>query len=110
MPRQSRAKQFMPFDALKGLNEELRLKEFENEQMQKQELQPEQIAKINNLILNIKKDKIYNVKYFENGHIYKVCGKIKVNFVIYKITVESKESDFKNKEIDFENIVDILSC
>lgn len=100
MPRQNRAKQFMPFDALKGLNEALRLKEFENEQMQKQELQPEQIAKLNNILLNIKKDKHYVVKYFRRGHEYKTNGIIKVDFEQYFLIVNKTK-------IKFENIIDI---
>lgn len=101
MPRQNRAKQFMPFDALKGLNEALRLKEYESEAVIKQSLSEEKVAKLSEKILNVKKGKIYAVQYFENGHIFKILGKIKVDFSVYKIAVDSKE-------IDFENIVDIL--
>ena len=101
MPRQNRAKQFMPFDALKGLNEALRLKEFENEAVTKQSLSEEKVAKLSEQILNVKKGKNYAIEYFENGHIFKVLGKIKVDFNGYKIVVDSKE-------IDFENIVDIF--
>ena len=43
MSRQERAKQFAPFDALKGLHDALRLKEYEHERVQKGDM-PEEKA------------------------------------------------------------------
>ncbi|MFA7642957.1 MAG: hypothetical protein WCY74_06740, partial [Sphaerochaetaceae bacterium] len=42
MPRQNRAPQFAPFDALKGLHEALRLAEYEHERIVKGEISEEQ--------------------------------------------------------------------
>lgn len=46
MPRENRATQFAPFDALKGLSSALRLKELEREKEVHGELTKEQIEEI----------------------------------------------------------------
>ena len=46
MPRINRAAQFAPFDALKGLQEALRVKEFEHDKIAKSELSEEQAKRL----------------------------------------------------------------
>ena len=48
MPRAQRAKQFAPFDALKGLKDAIKLKEYEHEKKLKGELSEEKIVEILN--------------------------------------------------------------
>ena len=74
MPRVDRAKQFAPFDALKGLQDALRVKEFEHERVQRGEVQEEQASKISKILLNIEKNDKVLVKYFKDGHYVTVEG------------------------------------
>ena len=57
MNRQDRAKQFMPFDALKGLQEELRKKEIEYEQRKE----------ISEWVLEELEDELRKINIGENG-------------------------------------------
>ena len=56
MPRKQRAKQFAPFDALKGLHEALKIKEYEHDRILKGDIPPEQIENISKILLELKKD------------------------------------------------------
>ena len=67
MSRQDRAKQFAPFDALKGLHEALKLKEYEHDRMIKGDIPPEQIEVISKILLELKKNDVIKVKYFYDG-------------------------------------------
>ncbi len=100
MPRSERAKQFAPFDALKGLHRALRLKEFEQERIEKGDLSDEKIDKISEILNNLKfKDKI-EVVYFENGHYFNENGQAKIDYAKQKIEIN-------HKSIDFLDIMDI---
>ena len=59
-----RAKQFLPFDALKGLQEELRKKEIEYEE--KKELSEERLNELNNSFNQIEKGSFIKIKYYKN--------------------------------------------
>lgn len=100
MPREVRAKQFMPFDALKGLNEALRLKEYQHDREQKGDLGDEQILKISNNLKEITKDTLVSLDYFIDGYKKNYIGKIKVDII-------EKTISFNNKKIDFMDILDL---
>lgn len=100
MPREVRAKQFMPFDALKGLNEALRLKEYQHDREQKGDLGDEQILKISNNLKEITKDTLVSLDYFIDGHKKNYIGKIKVDII-------EKTISFNSKKIDFMDILDL---
>ena len=100
MPRNQRAKQFAPFDALKGLQDALRLKEYENERVVKGDLSEEKILEISNTLSNINKDNYYFVKYFCDGHNKEVSGKIKLD-------LENNIVKIGNIKISLEDILDI---
>ena len=100
MPRSERAKQFAPFDALKGLHRALRLKEFEHERIEKGNLSDEKIGKISEVLNNLKfKDKV-KVVYFEDGHYFSESGQVKIDYAEQKIEIN-------HKGINFLNIMDI---
>ena len=83
MPRSERAKQFAPFDALKGLHRALRLKEFEHERIEKEDLSDEKISEISEILNNLKfKDKV-------------------------KIDYAEQKIEINHKCINFLNIMDI---
>lgn len=100
MPREVRAKQFMPFDALKGLNEALRLKEYQHDREQKGDLGDEQILKISNNLKEITKDTLVSLDYFIDGYKKNYIGKIKVDII-------EKTISFNSKKIDFMDILDL---
>lgn len=78
-----RAKQFMPFDALKGFKEAL--KEKEKIIVDKIDLCEDAIIEINNILINLKVGDIVKVVYFKQNEYIEVTGmisKIKNNFFV----------------------------
>ena len=79
MSRQDRAKQFAPFDALKGLHEAIKLKEFEHEMISKNEMSEDEIKIISAELSKIEKgDKVW-VKFFRDGHIVVLEGDAQID-------------------------------
>ena len=74
MSRQERAKQFAPFDALKGLHEAIKLKEFEHEMISRNEMWEDEIKIISAELSKIKKGDKVKVKFFRDGHIVDLEG------------------------------------
>lgn len=101
MSRQNRAKQFAPFDALKGLQNALRMKEYQSERIQKGDLQQEKIDELSNILLNANKNSKAKVVYFEDGHNKEVSGNIKPIF-------EQEILEISTKRIKFDDILDIV--
>lgn len=78
-----RAKQFMPFDALKGFKEAL--KEKEKIIVDKIDLCEDAIIEINNILINLKVGDIVKVVYFKQNEYIEVIGmisKIKNDFFV----------------------------
>ncbi len=65
MPRENRAAQFAPFDALKGLSDALRLKEYEAEKISKGEMTEEKAVETSRILLDYKKGAVLCVTYFD---------------------------------------------
>lgn len=100
MPRSERAKQFMPFDTLKGLKNALRMKEYEHERVSKVELSEEKATEISKKLLNLNKNDIVTVKYYNDGHYKEITGKAKV-------LIEQHCIEINYNKIDFDDIFDI---
>jgi len=100
MEREKRAKQFAPFDALTGLKDAIRLKEYEHDAKMKKDLSDDIIEKISNNMKLIDKKTIVKIKYFDNGHEIEYVGNIKLNIIDLYIEI-------KNKIINFDNILDL---
>ncbi len=79
MARKDRAKQFAPFDALKGLQNALRMKEYEHEREIKGDISEEQAKDISDKLLNLKKGDCLAVRYFLDGYYVDVKGKAKID-------------------------------
>ena len=62
--KQDRAKQFLPFDALKGLQEALREKEIEIEE--RKELAEESLKELQEIVNRLEKGDKVNIKYYKN--------------------------------------------
>lgn len=101
MPRINRAAQFAPFNALKGLNEALRMKEYEHEKIKAGDLSQEKIEEISKTLSSITKGDEIIVKYFRDGYYSNETGKCVVKFEEETIIVN-------NKTIKFDEIQDIF--
>ncbi len=100
MSREMRAKQFAPFDALKGLQEALRLKEYENERVEKGEVTQEKAFEFSQILINYEKTNILSVTYFFNGRNYTIDGKAKIDCIEHYLIIN-------NVKIKFDDIIDI---
>ena len=95
----SRAKQFLPFDALKGFSEALREKEIEYEE--KRDLSEESLIELNDKFNQIEKGDYIKIKYYKNGRYIDLEGIItNIDYIKKKIQI--------NKDINI-NTCDILS-
>lgn len=94
MSRQQRAKQFAPFDALKGLQDALRMKEYEHDRIQKSDLPEEKIIQISKTIQEIKKSDTVKIKYFRDGYYKEVSGKAKVDIPFQIIEIDGEKLSF----------------
>lgn len=87
MSRSDRAKQFAPFDALKGLHEAIKLKEFEHEMIAKNEMSEDEIKIISNELSKIEKGDKVKVKFFRDGHMVDLEGASQINVIEQSIKV-----------------------
>lgn len=101
MPRENRAAQFAPFDALKGLQEALRYAEYEHERTQKGDISQEQAEKISNTLSQVEKNTKVSLKYYYDGYKKEYTGKINID--VYKQEI----STANNIVIPFDNVLDI---
>ncbi len=100
MSKSDRAKQFAPFDALRGLQEALRIKEYEHDRKEKGDISQEKLTEMTTILLEHKRNDILNVKYFYDGYIIEKIGIAKIDLTLRTIT-------FDNLKINFDDIVDI---
>ena len=94
MSRQERAKQFAPFDALKGLHEAIKMKEFEHEMVFKNELCEDEVKNISDVLLQLKKNDLVQIKFFRDGHIIDLQGKSELDIINQVIKVGVFVIDF----------------
>ena len=64
MNREDRAKQFMPFDALKGLQEELRKREERRLRQNKRDLSDDQIESLTKVLNSLKRGMTVQITYY----------------------------------------------
>ena len=93
LSRIERAKQFLPFDAVKGL--QFALREKENLCISKVELSDEQIDNISNLLGVTKIGDSIEVVYYDNKQYKKIQGKVtKISNVKKSIAIDNVEVFF----------------
>lgn len=68
MTRENRAKQFMPFDAMKGLAEALRDREERHSRIPKHEISEEAQEHISQVLLRVEKGSKVFLEYYSNFH------------------------------------------
>ena len=89
MTRASRAKQFLPFDALKGFQEALNSKQIKYED--KKELTEDSFTELEEEWNKIEKDSTVRVKYYKNKRYIKIQGKIdKIDYIKKKIQISEE--------------------
>ena len=98
--RADRARQFLPFDALKGLNEALRSKEIEYED--RKDLSEDEEEKISNILLSLESGNNIRVKYYYKRQYILLKG------IIKKIDPIKKQILFIDESIiQFNDIIEI---
>lgn len=98
--RADRARQFLPFDALKGLNEALRSKEIEYED--RKDLSEGEEEKISNILLSLESGNNIRVKYYYKRQYILLKG------IIKKIDPIKKQILFIDENIiQFNDIIEI---
>ena len=103
-----RAKQFLPFDALKGLQEALREKEKQLEFVEKVELCEEMIEKLSEKLQILEIGSLIIVKYYCNKCYKEVVGNVKgVDRVKKKLIIEVNGEKERKLEIRFCDIFSI---
>ena len=76
MTRQERAKQFMPFDAMKGLQQSLREREERHSRVQRHEISEEQQTQNSLDIAKLKKGMEITIDYYSAFHDVSVTGQV----------------------------------
>lgn len=99
MNKVARAKQFLTFDALKGLQEALREKEIEYEE--KKDLSEDTLNDLNNKFNQIDNGSFVKITFYKNGKYSEIKGRVtNIDYIKKKIQI--------NKEYNI-NICDIVS-
>lgn len=89
--RTARAKQFLPFDALKGLQEALREKEIEYEE--KRELSEETLSELDDMLNKLEIGDNVTIKYYKNRKYIEIFGIVtKIDSIKKKIQVNKDNS------------------
>jgi len=101
MTREQRAKQFAPFDALKGLHEAMREKEEKHLREEKKTLSEDLMNENSYVLLNLKVGDAVSVKYYLNGHYVKEDG------IVSKIRHDLSYLEIKNITISYGDIYSI---
>lgn len=99
MPREERAKQFMPFAALKGYPEALRKKE--RIVVPKLEVSEEYARELDRKLRQVRKNDIITVVYFAKGVYLKQTG------MVSRIDATARVLKVVNTKIGFEDIFDV---
>ena len=94
-----RARQFLPFDALKGFKD--LIKEVERVKVNKKELTEENIEKLSKTILSLEKGMMVKVIYFEQDEYLKLEG------IVSKIDITNRFIMVVKKRISLDDIFEI---
>ena len=101
MNKVARAKQFLTFDALKGLQEALREKEIEYEE--KKDLSEDTLNDLNNKFNQIDNGSFVKITFYKNGKYSEIKGRVtRIDYIKKKIQVN------KGYNINICDIVNIL--
>ena len=99
MSKVDRAKQFLPFDALKGLQEELRKREEKFLWEDRRILSEERLVEINEILCTISSGDEVFVEYYNNGKYIKISGVCKIIKNIKQLKICDIIINFLNFEL-----------
>jgi len=107
MANSDRARQFMPFDALKGLKEEIRKRE--KIKVPKKELSPDGVEMLEYKLQQVKKGMMIKVIYFANNEYLALEGMVSnIDIIEHKITIVKQAIPIKDiYDITGEDIKEI---
>ena len=91
MNRANRAAQFQPFDALKGLQEELRMREERRNRVAKKEVSDEKAEEISRELIKVEKGSNVEIVFYRNGRYYELMGDVFVKNDTYKYLMIGEE-------------------
>ena len=91
MNKANRAAQFQPFDALKGLQEELRMREERRNRVAKKEVSDEKAEEISKELIKIQKGSNVEIVFYRNGRYYELTGYVSAKNDTYKYLIIGEE-------------------
>lgn len=94
MGKVDRAAQFQPFDALKGLQEELRAREERRLRVEKREITEERADDISAELIKIYKRSDVDITFYRSGRYYNLQGTVVDKNDIYKYLLIGQEKIF----------------
>ena len=101
MTRQQRAKQFMPFDAMKGLKEALLIREERHSRVEKRELSEDTIEYLSGILARLETGMEAEILHYRANHEVVSKGKVAAVDFVFKWVMLNTE------KIYFDNIYDI---
>jgi len=101
MDKANRAAQFLPFDALNGLQEELRKREEIHSRVEKIEIPEEKLAEISSTLFKVEKDCLAEITFYYCGHYVTVKDRVENKNTAYGFLVVN------GSKIYFDDIYDI---
>ena len=91
MNRANRAAQFQPFDALKGLQEELRMREERRNRVEKKEVSEEKAEEISKEVIKVQKGSNVEIVFYRSGRYYALQGCVFAKNDTYKYLIIGEE-------------------
>lgn len=107
MMREQRAKQFMPFDAMKGLAEALRDREERHSRVQKHGISEEDQAQISETLCKVEKGAKVFISFFADFHDWKAEGIVTQINRDYRFFRFSRTGLNSEEKICFDDLYDI---
>ncbi len=98
MKQNERAKQFLPFDTLKGLREELKKREERHTRIEKRELSEEMKEEISTVLKILTTGTEISITFYYIGHYVETVA------VVEKINYECKYLTINGNKIPFDDI------
>lgn len=90
----NRAAQFLPFDALKGLSEEIQSRIEKRSRVERKELSDEEKEDISSVLMKINRGSKIKLKFYSIGHYYEIEGDIVKIDIIYHYLVIGQQKIF----------------
>ena len=91
MNKANRAAQFQPFDALKGLQEELRMREERRNRVFKKEVSEERAEEISRELIKLQKGSNVEIVFYRNGCYYELTSYVFAKNDTYKYLIIGEE-------------------